>query len=126
MLSMGASVQESATQVIEAVQPDSLDEIIISSELTVRPTEECKYSRGNGGDGVIGRVDPQGKHVVLKTLAGLAIELCEAGSAGVIVLDQSTNGDCVSASGGTAAVPIEAIEWLRTPFGYELTRVRHY
>jgi hypothetical protein len=126
MLSMGASVQECATPVIEDVQPDSLDEIIISSELTVRPTQERKYSRGNGGDGLIARVDPQGKHVALKTLAGLAIVLCEAGSAGVIVLDQSINGDRVSASGGTAAVPIEAIEWLMTPFGYELPRVKHY
>jgi RNA polymerase sigma factor (sigma-70 family) len=74
-------------------QPVSLEDVVISDELlsrrirTLHPRVEIKamYELAN--------LLPQGAHLVLKRLAQLAVELCDAGSGGISMLEARPDGD---------------------------------
>ena len=92
---IGVFVQDNKTAVSEAGSTVGLEEIIISSELMSRPMRSPDIVAETAGMQALAAVIPEGDTAVFRRLAGLAIQLCGAGSAGVSVLEKPPSGESI-------------------------------
>ncbi len=73
-------------------RPVTLEDVVINDELMVRRIRRTSVHREKEGMHALAREMSHGSKVVLKRLAELAVELCDAGSAGVSVLEEGDDG----------------------------------
>lgn len=75
------------------IPPVSLSDIIISDELLRRPLRMANTAGENSALQSLAAALAEGTDSVLQRLAGLAVDLCRAGSAGVSVLEEGDGGE---------------------------------
>lgn len=90
---MASTTASASSLLLPELNPVSLSDVVVSHELLSRRMHKANARAEIKALHDLADVLPQGSSAILKRLAGLAIELCNAGSGGISMLEAGSDGN---------------------------------